>query len=117
MQTAGYASTLEFIKDEMRRLDLLIRLCMRQEQPPSTLLDELKGLVLSPAEINKLLSENTLGANSENAPELDREQDSGLTDQLEALGDQIRQRRASSLEEKIYLPLPHLTDLFHLTPF
>lgn len=56
---ASYASDWEHLMDELRRLDLLIRLRLLREQykkPPGPL-DQFRGLVLSDEEIVRLLAD------------------------------------------------------------
>src|SRR5215471_12599688 len=55
-----YAAGWEHMADELRRLDLLIRLCLlhrEQSEPPAGLLEQFRGLVLSDEEIARLLAD------------------------------------------------------------
>lgn len=112
----GYQSSWEHLSDELRRLDLLIRLRFQQQPPaaPPGLLDQLKGLVISDEEVAHLLQESGSGPDSGKA--LTAEQ-AELIESLEKLTRQIQERRAASAEEKAYLSLPALADLFRLTRF
>lgn len=113
-----YATSWAHLEDELRRLDLLIHLDVltRQNRSQASPLDQFKGLVISEEEVAGLLS----GADSpigEKAIKRGGPKAQILYESLDQLESQINQRRAVTLEEGIYLSLPHLSHLFHLTRF
>jgi ATP-dependent 26S proteasome regulatory subunit len=114
----AYSTSWAHFEDELRRLDLLIHLevLTQQNRSPASPLDQFKGLVISEEEVARLLT----GADSligESAISPDGLKAQILYESLDQLESQIEQRRAASLEEGIYLHLPHLSHLFHLTRF
>ena len=115
-----YATTWQYLSDEFRRLDLLIWCRLPEHEPgapPATPLQQFKGLVLTEEEIRKLLGD-PLDPSLSEAPQ---DGDDLPTRHLHAaLGDvtsRIQARRTASLHAGVYLPLPYLSLLFHLTPF
>jgi AAA+ superfamily predicted ATPase len=113
-----YHTAWEHLSDELRRLDLLIS-CRLPEQGANAAtampLQEFKGLVLTEEEIRRLLGDPF-------RPTEPNQDDNDLsTRQLQAALDHvsshIQARRAASMENGIYLPVPYLAQLFHLTPF
>ncbi len=115
---SAYASAWAYLSDELRRLDLLIRLqVLRQgSNQPAGPLDQFRGLVLSESEVNGLLTiTNDLvqdGSSSSNPSEYSR-----LAATLDILESEIEQRRARTVAEGVYLPIVHLSQIFQLTPF
>ncbi len=112
-----YATAWEHLSDELRRLDLLIA-CRMPEQEPGTSsapLQQFKGLVLTEEEIRRLLGDpldsSAAGQDAENPSTL------RLQAALIDISAHIEARRTASLEAGVYLPLPYLARLFHLTPF
>ncbi|HMK50759.1 MAG TPA: AAA family ATPase, partial [Thermodesulfovibrionales bacterium] len=115
IQAINYPNSWGHISDELRRLDMLIRINIltRRGQQAEGPLDHLKGLVIGEEEIANLLSDgppDVLSAQS--APEIQR-----LSNNLDSLESLIQQRCASSLKDGAYLALPALSGLFHLTRF
>jgi hypothetical protein len=111
-QQDAYTTSWEHLADELKRLDLLIHLRLKQRQPaPPGPLDQFKGLVLDEEEVTHLLN-----APADTPPAGDREQ-LALAEELDRLSARIDERREASLREGVYLALPHLSHLFHLTPF
>ncbi|TLM99002.1 ATP-binding protein, partial [bacterium] len=105
--------------DELRRLDLLIHLEVLKQKSsrPDNPLEQFKGLVLTDEEIAGLLTE-TAGPQSGNSPAAPGEAElQQVNEELNRLTSQIRTRREASLKEGVYLSLPHLSELFNLTPF
>ena len=116
---ASYASNWEHISDELRHLDLLIRLRLLQEQhqKPAHPLDQFRGLVLSDEEIAGLLadSERPHAADAPVNPQHQEQQE--LVTALSQLEGNIRQRLAARSTNSEDLLLPVLARLFHLTRF
>jgi ATP-dependent 26S proteasome regulatory subunit len=108
-----YSSNLEHLSDEMKRLDLLIRLKLLERNETGGTSERFKGLVLSKEEIDALLSDyDAEGAVLGNSSEKQT-----IIDSLESLKSQIENKTASSLKAGVYLALPHISDIFALTPF
>ena len=113
----AYASTLDHISDELRRLDLLIG-CRLPRQPhgsPVNPLQQFKGLVLTNEEIRELLG-NPLDLSSYESDQ-NESPDQNLQSALDQMDSHIRARRTASLNIGIDLRLPRLTELFDLTGF
>ena len=114
---AAYATAWEHLADELRRLDLLI-CCRLPDQPdgaPAAHLQQFKGLVLTEEEIRKLLG-TPLGPSSYHADQdADDLPNQDLQAALRQVSSHIQARRTASFD--IYLPLPYLAQLFHLTAF
>ena len=115
-QTA-YASSLEYLSDEMKRLDLLIRIKVLKKRRPATLLDQFKGVVLSEEEIDDLLttSGNSSWIEGDIGPTSPDEQ--ALTQAFQQFSSYVDGRRAASLQQGIYQPLAHLAQIFDLNRF
>ncbi|MCF6155890.1 MAG: ATP-binding protein [Candidatus Brocadia sp.] len=120
----AYATSWDHLSDELKRLDLLIHLqVIKQRNSQLTNpLDQFKGMVLSEQEIAVLLAgdDSQLAVRGRHGSPLKSADDSvtrSLGDALCQLESQIEKRREANLKEVIYLSLPHLTQLFHLTPF
>lgn len=115
---SAYASSWAYLSDELRRLDLLIRLQMLRQggNQPAGLLDQFRGLVLSESEVNGLLSiTNDLVQDGSSAP--NTAEYSELAATLDSLESEIELRRARTIAEGVYLPIVHLSQIFQLTPF
>ncbi len=119
----AYSSSWEYLSDELKRLDLVIRLQVVKQRKLHTEnpLGQFKGLVLSEEEITSLLAgvNNSLIEGAKRVSSLDPD-DSGsqrLVMDLDQLESQINERRAISLKEGIYLSLSQLSQLFNLTVF
>src|SRR5262249_49885200 len=105
--------------DELRCLDLFIRLCLLREQykKPPNLLDQFRGVVLSDEEITSLLTD-LAGLYADDAPPHHAPQEQQeLVKALRQLEDRVQQRLAASARDTVSLSLPSLTQLFHLTRF
>jgi len=116
LHTDPYADSREYLLDELKRLEVLVRLRLSNEkfQEKSDTLGSLKGLVLSREDIDELLN------NPHQSDRRNGAQDEGermLEDCLSQLDRQIDARKRRSLNEGIYLSLPHLAAFFHLTSF
>jgi ATP-dependent 26S proteasome regulatory subunit len=118
-QQVGYSTNLEYLTDELQRLDLLIhlRLLEGRDGEPSNPLTQFKGLVLLEEEIAGLLNGATDAAVDKNSVAQPDAKAAAVTETLARLEHRIGQRRDASLTGEIYLPLPRLSELFHLTRF
>src|SRR2546421_4790443 len=115
----GFATNSEHLLDELRRLDLLIHLKLRERQGPqlSNPLAQFKGLVLLEEEIAELLPYAAAGVVDKDAAEQSNAQARMLLETLTGLEEEIQRRRETSLAEGINLFLPRLSRLFRLTRF
>lgn len=108
-----YADSYGHIRDELRRLDMRIRLraqtlpLLNQEEPQTQLE---RTVYISPGEVGWLLD----GAGGAGA---DKEVEAAVRMALRALSGQIDSAVRSSLEVGIPLALPRLADLFGLSEF
>jgi len=124
-----YQDSWAYISEELMRLDLLLYVQIlrsrKQHQQneyelaatASASLDGFQGLVLSEQEIDNLLSETLNELEHHNPSVLDASGIRGLSDGLARFESQIQEKRDVSLEQGVYLSLPHLSYLFQLTPF
>ncbi len=115
----GYATNLEYLSDEIKRLDLLIHLQVlkQRNEHTATPLDKFRGLLMSEDEIDRLLTDVRGAAENEGPLNGADAKARILTESLSDLESEIQQRRAATLKGGIYLSLPHLSRLFHLTYF
>jgi ATP-dependent 26S proteasome regulatory subunit len=116
---AAYAANWEYLSDELRRLDLLIRLRLLRETPPTppTLLDQFRGLVISDEEISRLLIDTSIRPPDDSLSDQEQAERQALAQSLDRFESHIQERLVASASEAIYLALPILARLFHLTPF
>lgn len=115
----AYAGSWDLLRDELERLDLLIRLQLHKQskrQPPGPL-DQFKGLVVTETEIAGLLM--GLASNSDSQSDLasNDPNEADLMSALNQINSRIEQRRSASVAEGVYLSLPRLSELFGLSPF
>src|SRR5215472_4585596 len=114
---AAYASNWEHIDDELRRLDLRLRLALQKQgdKEPASPLDQFRGLVLSENQVRNLLVEEHGGVeqNGNDAGAEYQKLDSALAE----TESEIDGRRAATSEATVYLSVAHLTRLFALKPF
>jgi adenylate kinase family enzyme len=108
---AAYNSSWEHLSDELRRLDLLIRVRRLRHLviQPGTNLDKFKGIVISEEEIAGLLADDS--------PDIESPEIEAAEKELEGLILRIEQRRAESVKVGTVLLLPQLSAIFGLTPF
>lgn len=113
----AYSSSWEHLADELKYLDLLLRLRtldVRSRHPASPL-DQFKGLVLSDDEIGDLTA-NLPFSEEGSAGSVTSEQQR-LSEELARSGSLIEGRRAAAIEAGVTLLLPYLSELFYLTRF
>ena len=116
---ASYASSWEHLVDELRRLDMLIRLRVLRAyhtNPPNPL-DQFRGLVLTDEEITNLLADSERPHPDVPPPHCEPQEQHELATALNQLDDHIQQRLAASTQGGMSLSLPKLAQLFHLTRF
>lgn len=102
----AYDSSWEHLADELRRLDILLRLHLKREQGIEVE-GQLEGMVLSTDEILSLLEDNSIDGCDEN----------DLVDELVKLDMIIAKRLELSLNEGVYLSLPYISQLLDLSSF
>lgn len=119
----GYVDNLEYLLDELRRLDLLIHLKLLEKQSnhdPNPL-DHFKGLVLLEEEILQLVAGPASPINDESPDTANDAQVRILAETLTSVETEIAQRRAAALKEgltnKTGILLDRLSQLFNLTRF
>ncbi len=112
-----YADSLEHLHDELRRLDLLIRraMLMVRETQPTTENDHLQGLVISESDIDSILRAKDFWGAWWQTQESQNAALAPLDHQLDALRQEIDQRRQLSDEAEIHLSLPYLARCFNLS--
>jgi AAA+ superfamily predicted ATPase len=105
--------------DELKRLDLLIHLQVLNQRNNDTAdnLRQFKGLVISDGEIDVLLSQSAGQSANETQYSPPDEEQQILKDKLVECEAYIRKRRDTAYRQNILLPLPFLSDTFHLTTF
>lgn len=105
--------------DELRHLDLLIRLRLLREQynKPPNLLEQFRGLVLSDEEIARLLADPARPYADDAPPHHEPQEQQELVKALRQLEGCMQQRLAASTRDAVSLSLPILAQLFHLTRF
>src|SRR5262245_840917 len=119
----AYATNWEHLSDELRRLDLLIRLCLLRERrdrpsdPSTIILDQFRGLVLTDEEIAGLLADADDAHSGDGSSSNDSQERQALIQALARLYDYIDRRLAASRDAGIHLSLPILSRLFHLSRF
>ncbi|MBU7005784.1 ATP-binding protein [Phosphitispora fastidiosa] len=114
-----YSSSLAYLLDEMRRLDLLIysEVVRQQRCQADNPLDQFKGLVLTREEIEGLLAGSTAPHSEDQRPGDDDNKAGFLRGALRNLELQVRKRRSATIAQGGYLSLHHLSRLFHLSSF
>jgi winged helix domain-containing protein len=114
----AYSTSWEHLSDEMRRLDLLIHLCLMTAggRRPESPLDQFRGLVITEEEVAGLLAELPNAWAEEQSFETNAATQP-LIESFSQLTSHIRAMRDASRDEGIILSLPELADLLQLTPF
>jgi hypothetical protein len=112
-----YRDSTEHLRDEMARLDLLLRRALtilRQADAPVS--DEFRGLVISEPEIEEMVRGKDFFGERWRREESCRAQLSPLDQGLDKLRANIDARRELSRRDGIHLALPHLAHCFNLSP-
>src|SRR5689334_11877390 len=104
----GYATNLDYLTDELRRLDLLIRLRLLEKQSgqQANPLNHFKGLVLLEEEIVGLLADAGGVASNENLAGQPDPNTRLAAETLAQLAERIEQRLAASVNGETDLFLP-----------
>ena len=102
----AYRTSLEHLTDELKRLDLLLRLCITGEEQPDAI-SPFGGMVLTTGEILELLDAGR-------TEEYDKRQ---LWDKIAEMNALISKRREASKLKGIRLSLPHISEMLNLSPF
>lgn len=107
----SYASNLDYLLDELKRLELLIhlRLLRTQNQQTTSPLDQFKGLVLLEEEILQLVASTTDRSGDESSKAR------MLVETLDHLEGRIAQRRAESLSNGTDIFIARCSQLFGLS--
>ncbi|MFY9607373.1 MAG: hypothetical protein WAU45_02000, partial [Blastocatellia bacterium] len=115
----AYPSNWSHLADELKRLDLLIKLQVLSswKGQPTSPLDQFKGLVVSDAEIAVLLRQMSEAADPAESTEAGESDIQVLIDELSRLDSEIEERRQASSRDRIYLALAHLAQVFNLSLF
>src|SRR5215471_13433656 len=110
---ASYASDWEHITDELRYLELLIRLRLLREQPKAqtNLLEQFRGLVLSDEEIAGLLTDPERLYADDALTNHEPQEQQELVKALCQLESHMQQRLAASTRDGVSLSLPILAQL------
>lgn len=98
--TTPYRSSREHLTDELRRLNLLLRLHIAKEQQSG------KSIQLTAEEICEMLGGEVSTCYDTNL----------LTAELTQLDSEVDARREASLQQGIYLSLPHISNVYGLSP-
>jgi hypothetical protein len=111
----GYQSSQEHLFEELRRIDLMIRLqVVRLRLQGPAAMDDFRGLYIKEEEIDTLLAEQ---APFEAERRIDSPQLRPLLDQLDVLETGIAAKKAMTLRAGIELRLERLKEQFQLSPF
>jgi AAA+ superfamily predicted ATPase len=119
MEAAAYTTSWEYIADELRCLDLHLQrqvIVQRPEQSAEPLAP-FKGLVLSEAEVVGLLTQTPSPSDGQELQDSSAAESQAIAQAVSRIENEIAARRAASLRAGIYLSLPQLAQLFHLTRF
>jgi len=114
----AYKSCREHMREELLRLDALIRLQVLRVRHSHCVngLDEFSGLSLSEEEIDRLLGKDT-GSGTRFIDSARESEMKALLEHLESLPKRISEKVKNSLMLGLYLPIHKLSNLFGLTPF
>jgi len=109
----AYASSLEHLCDELRRLDVLIYRCLLQMRQQGVK-DGLGGLYIAEADIDALLEREAV---AETQPEHAAAFSRDVQDCLVAYQQRIAARRVASQQAEVMLRLEHLREVCQLSTF
>src|SRR5262249_12290128 len=116
--TEVYESSIEYLEDEFRRLDLLlhIQVLKQRRQQSSDSLEAFQGLVISEAEVTAMFTNHQLTDEIFTERDLDPKHQIFI-ERLNQLDAHIRQRIEKSREQGLSPSLPTLSRLFRLNVF
>jgi len=109
--TNYYETSMEYIQDELKRIDLMIYQQILRIRGKNEDVDEFRGLYISEEEIDALL-DNTYSANDDEDPRIQTLK--GLIAEIET---EIEEKKKRSEKRGVTLNLPLLANIFALTPF
>jgi SpoVK/Ycf46/Vps4 family AAA+-type ATPase len=108
---AIYNSNFEYLLEELYRIDLIVRLCLKKYRVDQHEdMNDFRGLFISENEVNKILQ--TQPYEIKEHMHLDVE-----LNEIKTITREIDRKKTESIKEGIELRLPLLEDLFHLNPF
>jgi winged helix domain-containing protein/ATPase family protein associated with various cellular activities (AAA) len=112
-----YANSLEHLRDEIRRLDVLLRraLVIMRQVAASSEAHELQGLVISESDIESILRAQEFWGAWWQGQEAKAAELASLDQQLQRLRREIDDRRALSDEAEIHLSLPYVARSLNLS--
>src|SRR6266404_3933166 len=118
-RNTGYVDNLEYLLDELKRLDLLIhlRLLETQSSHDPNPLEHFKGLVLLEEEILQLVAGQVSPIGDESPDTQNDAQVRTLAEALTSVEARIAHRRAEGLKAGTDIMLGRLSQLFNLTRF
>src|SRR5262245_33668587 len=112
----GYRNSQEHLFDELHCLDMLlnVHIARQRRDPLYTNFDQFRGVCISEEEIDQLTVRRqvTPGCAAHAVAEV-----APLCAAIADLQQQIARKTAVALEHGVHLALPHLAQLFNLTPF
>ncbi|HKJ66427.1 MAG TPA: AAA family ATPase [bacterium] len=112
-----YTNGYDHLRDELRRLDLLLNLQIQRVRKPasSSEFDAFRGLVIPDEEVDAIL--DTLSGPVEQPPADQGQSAREMHGALQTLEAQITHKTAAALEQGVYLPLLELERRFGLHPW
>lgn len=114
----AYANSIEHLRDELARLDLLLQraLLVARRSDPAHAAEEFRGLVISEPEIDALVQVKDFFGERWRRQDAMRGELNVIDQQLEKMRQDIDERRRLTQEEGTYLSLPALAYRFNLSP-
>jgi len=112
----AFASSWEHLAEELRCLDLRLRMLLLTHPPNQTAdpLAAFRGLVVTDTEVSVLLGKNLTAGDS---AQRNTEEEQETARELDDIQNVILGRRAAARQAGLFLSLPRLADLFNLTRF
>jgi hypothetical protein len=111
----SYASNLEHLCEEMQWLDLRIRLKLLEQEESAVSANHFKGLLLSKEEIDALVAEKSFSDQDDSGAIGSKKRTASRS--LESLKSRIENKKTLTIKAGVYLALPRICEIFHLTPF
>ena len=114
----AYQNSIEHLRDEIARLDLLLQraLLVARRSDPAQAPDEFRGLVISEPEIEALVQAKDFFGERWRRQETSRDELGRIDEQLEKMRRDIDERRRLTAEAGTWLALPSLARRFNLSP-
>ena len=113
-----YKDSIEHLRHELGRLDLLLQraLLVARRTDPSQVPEDFRGLVISEPEIEALVQAKDFFGERWRRQEASHEELSRIDQQLDAMRQEIDERRKLTAEAGTWLALPSLSRRFNLSP-